>query len=991
MSRESLSGSEAAGRRSAALAAAALLALLDQLLLPHLVPLAAAPRPGDAPILAGLLLGAGALLALLAAPLRGLGTVVALAALVGAAGRAAADGARARTWPLAEHWWWIGGLLALAVGLAALARPATGPAAVARRGAAALGALLLVYAVARVQVGRYEELRLAATGLALVLLTAARVDRPLARLGLASSSPRIGVALLAAAVAAGALGLGVALVRPATVTWSEYRTPLAGGIAVRLREALLPPLGGEAAGPAVAPYFGREAQREARCALAAAGPPRGVLLVTVDALRADLPGREIGGRATTPFLDELGARGARFDRAYTTAPMSQLAFHSLFSGLAPVHYLADEDFDAVPLVTDRLRDAGVETRAAFAAGTYTIAAGSNARRDYGFERVATHPWDDPPAEALADALRPRGEGRWFAWVHLLRPHYPYDDADPAFRAGEGDFAEYAAEVRQADDDIRRLVGALEAAGVGPFWAIVTADHGEAFREHGTDRHGTQLHEESVRVPMIVVGPGIAPGARPAPVSLADLAPTLDDLFLDDVAPRAYAGRSLLPLLLGTPDPDRPEEVLIDNPPVGIGRWNVAAALVGPRWKLIVRERSREVRLFDLEHDPGEHRDLAATEDERARAMLARLRGRQRRPVDWGPAGLRDEAALLDEAIRRGDEEVLGILLAVADLPTDLLLRGLRQFADFQSPWLVRGLERRLADSRDLDLVAGLDLTRAANRVAVPPASLDAAFARAAESPREELRALAVATALALGRVEDARAVLGDADRRGLPTLVAAAPLLDGDRRRDVLERGLVSPDSRVAREAARLAIDLGVSDLPVRESDLAAEDPVLRFETARRLANASTRDGERWREALWAHADPVLWSGLMSGLALAPEPPEGVARRRFGRGSSFRDCRGLAAFNDYYARVIARRIEIPFAIEDGPVSRLALFLLAPDAVGIDLVVGERRIRLPAASHRPERPIVIELPGGLRADALVLEIEDEPAEPIYLGAVARVTL
>src|SRR5439155_1553810 len=117
---------------------------------------------------------------------------------------------------------------------------------------------------------------------------------------------------------------------------------------------------------------------------------------------------------------------------------------------------------------------------------------------------------------------------------------------------------------------------VRASGRGArAWVIVTGDHGEEFKDHGSMGHGRQLYEEAIRVPLLVAGPEVGEGgeARAAtgaaggrrittPASGIDLFPTILDLA-GLTPPPGLQGRSLAPLLgagarAGAPPPeDRP--------------------------------------------------------------------------------------------------------------------------------------------------------------------------------------------------------------------------------------------------------------------------------------------------------------------------------------------------------------------------------------------------------------------------------------------------
>jgi Flp pilus assembly protein TadD len=113
--------------------------------------------------------------------------------------------------------------------------------------------------------------------------------------------------------------------------------------------------------------------------------------------------------------------------------------------------------------------------------------------------------------------------RLFVWVHLFEPHAPY--GTPADARGRSVSDRYDDEIATADREIGRLV----AAWPDPPSSLIaaTADHGEAFGEHGEIGHSIFVYDTTLRVPLILAGPDITPGTTvDAPVTLADLAPTI---------------------------------------------------------------------------------------------------------------------------------------------------------------------------------------------------------------------------------------------------------------------------------------------------------------------------------------------------------------------------------------------------------------------------------------------------------------------------------
>jgi arylsulfatase A-like enzyme len=169
---------------------------------------------------------------------------------------------------------------------------------------------------------------------------------------------------------------------------------------------------------------------------------------------------------------------------------------------------------------------------------------------------------------------------------------------------------YDAEVASVDDQVRQLFDELERRRfLEHAIVVVTADHGEKFYEHGRGSHGDTLYEADVRVPLIVVGPGVPPGLRVTDdVSLIDVAPTLLDLLGLDREPR-FEGRSLVPLLAGgAPRAPRPDVILQleRTVPENLDMRIHVRGLVRDRHKIVVGRDGGE-ELFDLATDPGETR------------------------------------------------------------------------------------------------------------------------------------------------------------------------------------------------------------------------------------------------------------------------------------------------------------------------------------------------------------------------------------------------
>jgi arylsulfatase A-like enzyme len=168
---------------------------------------------------------------------------------------------------------------------------------------------------------------------------------------------------------------------------------------------------------------------------------------------------------------------------------------------------------------------------------------------------------------------------------------------------------YDADVAAADDQVRRLFEALEGRGFldDDTMVIITADHGEEFLDHGGSGHGFALYEESVRIPLILIGPGVPRGRRVREnVSLIDLAPTVLDL-LGLPAPPRFEGRSLAHA------PATSDAVLLQLDPLIGGhteRRVHSRGIVRHDDKLLTR-RDGGTEVYDLATDPHEKHSLAS--------------------------------------------------------------------------------------------------------------------------------------------------------------------------------------------------------------------------------------------------------------------------------------------------------------------------------------------------------------------------------------------
>jgi hypothetical protein len=324
-----------------------------------------------------------------------------------------------------------------------------------------------------------------------------------------------------------------------------------------------------------------------------------VVLATVDALRADslVP-------SLMPHLLAASAGGVFFERAYSSGTRTSVTLPLVQTGSRKGLSLGK-----------RLASAGVATSIVVADASME---GLNAIAP-SFERVVTPPkgrW--PGTDATDRALRlidEVGSRRHYLWVHYYDAHTPYPAAsNPPFPVPAGrhsSYARYAAGVVAADLALGKLLDGLVQRGrLARALVIVGSDHGESFGEHGMLFHAASAYEPVVRIPLVLLAPGIGPIRYPHLVCHADILPTILGAFGMAKNDDETYGRSWL--RLGTA-PSLPLHgfVFIRSAQAASGSdvMSPLLAIVDHRYKLIKTIEDSLVQLFDVVDDPGEQVDL----------------------------------------------------------------------------------------------------------------------------------------------------------------------------------------------------------------------------------------------------------------------------------------------------------------------------------------------------------------------------------------------
>jgi choline-sulfatase len=327
--------------------------------------------------------------------------------------------------------------------------------------------------------------------------------------------------------------------------------------------------------------------------------PLSILLITLDTTRADAIGPGARG-IDTPAFNAIAARGLRFTRAYAAATETLPSHASMMTGLYPAGHTVHENArilpTSFPVAAERLKQAGFHTEAIVSsfsvARRFGLARGFDAYDDGLPEGRADRDARETTDHALA-RLAQAPPQPLFLWVHYFDPHYPYVPPEPYRSTFAGQ--PYLGEVAAVDEQLGRLVQAFEQRAAGASAIVIAGDHGEGLGDHGEAFHGNLLYESTVRVPLVIVAPSVAPGVSDTPVSTRRIFHTLLDL---GGLEREHS------LRVSGAEPVLGEAM---KPFLEYG-WQPQVMAVTGATKSILSGR---VETYDLAADPGETRDLAA--------------------------------------------------------------------------------------------------------------------------------------------------------------------------------------------------------------------------------------------------------------------------------------------------------------------------------------------------------------------------------------------
>jgi arylsulfatase A-like enzyme/tetratricopeptide (TPR) repeat protein len=579
---------------------------------------------------------------------------------------------------------------------------------------------------------------------------------------------------------------------------------------------------------------------------ACASPDPDILLVTLDTTRADALGVYGQAPSPSPNLDTFATDARVFEEALTVTPLTLPAHATILTGQPPgAHGLRRNGVerlpDSVATAAEHLRAAGWQTGAFVSA--VVLARGFGLERGFDTYEGEFAAVDGPavpsrPAEDATDAcvrwlLSLDVEAPFFAWVHYYDPHLPNTRSHPTFQDP------YLAEIAHMDERFGQLLAAVAAARRRPLAVVVLADHGEGRGAHGEETHGWFVYRTTMRVPLLLRGPGVEPGRVDLPVSALDVAPTLLAFAGIDAALPGRDLRGSFPPAVVTGETFTPRDAL------GFADLHFAQ---DEQHRFILAPRPE---LYDWRADPGETRDLGPVHP--AASTLASALSQ---PLPSAPP---TSAAATDEARVAALLAALGYTDAPGAVPAGTASGDLPDPKD--DPGALATVEAALRAAHTVSPAAGI-------------APLEAALAR---YPRAAALRASLSRAYELvGRLDDAYAVVAPPD-------LADDPAVRGRRARIRLAQG---------RWDDALALAEGTAEAPFVRAEIARlhGDPEAAVAIAREALRADPSSGPLALVAGAALLDGGFPDAALPWLARArermpsePSPPIHLARAMLAR------------------------------------------------------------------------------------------------------------
>jgi arylsulfatase A-like enzyme/Flp pilus assembly protein TadD len=387
-------------------------------------------------------------------------------------------------------------------------------------------------------------------------------------------------------------------------------------------------------------------------------PVKQLILISIDTCRADHLSCYGYPEKTTPNIDALAREAVMFKRVISPVPMTLPAHTSMLTGTNPVYHGVHDNIgykvgEFNRTLAELMHEKGFFTGAVVSSFVLDSRFGLNQGFD-SYNDKFVHPMSsfyhnerrgDETTQFAKAFIEKHCKEPFFLFVHFYDPHDAYRPPEPFatfFRDNP-----YAGEIAFVDSCIGEIIAKLKELGLyKSALVIVTADHGESLGEHQEKTHDYFIYQSTLQVPLIIKLPGGLKGKTVEDnAGLIDIVPTVCGILGIDI-PRAVAGQDLSPYLTGKIKHSNEERYFYcESLKATEYGCSPLLGVVDNNWKYIQTARPE---LYDLDKDPGEHNNLAAKLDKRARFLQGQLKS-----MIAGQKGAEEQAkTTLDEKTRQ---------------------------------------------------------------------------------------------------------------------------------------------------------------------------------------------------------------------------------------------------------------------------------------------------------------------------------------------------
>ncbi len=392
-----------------------------------------------------------------------------------------------------------------------------------------------------------------------------------------------------------------------------------------------------------------------------------IVLITIDALRADHLSCYGYNRNTSPNIDKIAEKGIIFKNATATSSWTAPSMASLFTSVYPINhgvlhgmsYKKDKTIHKQEVFSDELTTLA-ELLKEYGYTTIGLASNLHLSEKFGFARGFDFFGCLPfvPADSVNGIICRWGDeikkyDKYFLWIHYIDPHYPYSSREPWINnylseesmlqfsnlsdmspwdlavlhnklkkdnqelskqmmtmLKKNILARYDSEINYVDSYIGELIQTFDQDDNTII--IITSDHGEEFFEYDYVGHGNNLHHETTHIPLIIKLPSsYKKGIVEKNISLVDVMPTILHT-LNITAPDQTLGQSYwekkgvlhwFEKIFLSKNPAEYKFAELDN-------WHTLKSIVTPEWKYIYDYKDNTEQLYNIKSDPMELNNLA---------------------------------------------------------------------------------------------------------------------------------------------------------------------------------------------------------------------------------------------------------------------------------------------------------------------------------------------------------------------------------------------